>query len=129
MNGLDLQSLVIGAVIEIFIWAFTSLFLESEIAKVITLLISAIILIIIFLKNKTVIKPKRYNQEMKKSKMTALILCIFLGYLGVHRFYLGRWKTGLLWLCTMGLKGYGWVIDIFLIIFGKLKDKDDLPLQ
>ena len=38
-----------------------------------------------------------------------------LGVLGLHRFYLGRWVTGLLWLLTGGLMGIGAIIDLFLI--------------
>ncbi|MCF2969766.1 TM2 domain-containing protein [Synechococcus sp. Nb3U1] len=37
------------------------------------------------------------------------------GICGIHRFYLGRWRTGLLWLCTFGLLGIGQVIDLVLI--------------
>ncbi|HSI64027.1 MAG TPA: NINE protein [Candidatus Saccharimonadia bacterium] len=41
----------------------------------------------------------------------AWILQTFLGYLGVHRFYMGKWLTGLLWLCTGGLLLVGYVYD------------------
>jgi len=33
----------------------------------------------------------------------AWILLTFLGIFGGHRFYLGKWLSGLLWLCTGGL--------------------------
>ena len=41
----------------------------------------------------------------------AWVLLTFFGLLGVHRFYLGKWLTGLLWLCTGGLAGIGWLYD------------------
>lgn len=47
-----------------------------------------------------------------RSKWTALILCVFLGWLGAHRFYEGKIITGLLYLCTGGLFGIGWIVDI-----------------
>jgi len=37
------------------------------------------------------------------------------GVLGLHRFYLGRWITGLLWLCTGGFFMVGALVDLFLI--------------
>ena len=42
------------------------------------------------------------------------ILWIF-GFTGSHRFYFGKRWTGLLWMCTLGLLGVGWLIDVFLI--------------
>jgi TM2 domain-containing membrane protein YozV len=39
------------------------------------------------------------------------ILLTFGGLFGLHRFYLGRWKSGLLWLVTGGLFGIGWAFD------------------
>ncbi|MCU0780263.1 MAG: NINE protein [Akkermansiaceae bacterium] len=41
----------------------------------------------------------------------AWILLTFLGLFGVHRFYMGKLFTGLLWLCTGGLLGIGWLYD------------------
>jgi TM2 domain-containing membrane protein YozV len=38
-----------------------------------------------------------------------------LGICGVHRFYAGKWKTGLLWLFTLGFLGIGQIIDLILI--------------
>ena len=46
-----------------------------------------------------------------KSKMVALLLAIFLGYLGAHRFYTGKIGTGIIWLFTGGLFMVGWIID------------------
>lgn len=47
-----------------------------------------------------------------RSKWIALILCVFFGWLGVHRFYEGKVITGLLYLCTLGFFGIGWIVDI-----------------
>lgn len=43
----------------------------------------------------------------------AWILLTFLGYLGIHRFYLGKWFTGLLYFCTGGLFLVGWLYDLW----------------
>ena len=56
-------------------------------------------------------------------KMTALLLCIFLGGLGVHRFYVGKIGTGVVWLLTGGVLGIGWLVDIIMIATGRFKDK------
>ena len=42
----------------------------------------------------------------------AWLLLTFLGYLGVHRFYMGKIFTGLLWAVTGGLCGIGWLYDL-----------------
>jgi TM2 domain-containing membrane protein YozV len=47
--------------------------------------------------------------------LVAYILWFFLGYLGIHRFYCGRYISGIIWFLTGGLFGIGWIIDIFLI--------------
>ncbi len=48
------------------------------------------------------------------NKTIGYILWLF-GILGVHRFYYGRPVTGTIWLCTLGVFGIGWIIDLFLI--------------
>eukprot|EP01110_Echinostelium_bisporum_P001521 TRINITY_DN135_c0_g1_i1.p1 TRINITY_DN135_c0_g1~~TRINITY_DN135_c0_g1_i1.p1 ORF type:complete len:157 (+),score=44.04 TRINITY_DN135_c0_g1_i1:50-472(+) len=50
-----------------------------------------------------------------KSVTTAYVLWFFLGFLGVHRFYLNRTGSGILYLFTLGLFGIGWLVDICLI--------------
>lgn len=54
--------------------------------------------------------------KSNKSKSLAVILCVLLGVLGVHRFYVGKTKSGILYLCTFGLFGIGWIYDIFNIV-------------
>ena len=64
-----------------------------------------------------------------KSKGVALILCIFLGEFGIHYFYVGKIGMGILYLCTAGLCGIGWLIDIIRIATGSFKDSFGNTLQ
>jgi TM2 domain-containing membrane protein YozV len=43
------------------------------------------------------------------------ILLTFLGIFGIHRFYLGKWITGLIWLLTLGLLGIGILYDYWTL--------------
>ena len=45
----------------------------------------------------------------------AWVLLTFFGILGVHRFYLDKWGTGLLYLLTGGLLGMGWLYDLWTL--------------
>ena len=59
-----------------------------------------------------------------KSQLIALILCIFVGLLGIHRFYLGYTMEGVVQLLTAGGCGIWSLIDLVRIITGDLKPKD-----
>ena len=63
-----------------------------------------------------------------KSKMVALLLSIFLGVLGIDRFYLGYIGLGILKLITAGGFGIWWLVDLILIATGKMKTKDGQEL-
>ena len=56
------------------------------------------------------------NSISHKSKIAALILAIFLGCLGIHRFYVGKVGTGVIWLLTGG------IYDIVKIASGTFTD-------
>ncbi len=66
---------------------------------------------------------------IRKSKWVAFFLCLFLGYLGIHRFYVGKAGTGIIWLFTGGLFGLGWFVDLIIILFGGFCDKAGQPLR
>ena len=63
-----------------------------------------------------------------KSWIAALLLCFFVGVLGVHRFYVGKIGTGILMLITFGGFGLWTLIDLIMIAVGKFSDKQNLAL-
>lgn len=69
------------------------------------------------------------TQTSDKSRTVALLLAIFLGEFGAHRFYVGKIGTGILYLCTGGLFGIGWLVDLIKICVGSYKDNVGVPLR
>lgn len=59
-----------------------------------------------------------------KSRLAALLLCFFLGCLGIHRFYVGKIGTGILMIITLGGLSIWTLIDFIVIIVGGFKDKE-----
>ena len=68
---------------------------------------------------------------MKSDKewLITLLLNLFLGTLGVHRFYVGKIGTGILQLITLGGCGIWTLIDLIMIVMGKFKDKDGYEIK
>ncbi len=64
-----------------------------------------------------------------KSRWAAFFLCFFFGGIGVHRFYVGKVGSGLLYLFTVGLFGIGWLIDLLRLLVGAFRDKNGFPLR
>ena len=64
-----------------------------------------------------------------KSRVVALILLLLVGWLGVHRFYVGKIGTGILYLLTFGFVGIGLLVDLILILIGTFRDKQGLEVR
>lgn len=57
------------------------------------------------------------SNKHEKSKWVAFFLCLFLGEFGAHKFYEGKILMGILYLCTVGFFGIGWIIDLIILLF------------
>jgi len=66
--------------------------------------------------------------EGQKDFLVALLLSIFVGQLGVDRFYLGYVGYGILKLLTGGGCGIWWLVDVIMIATGSIKDSEGRPL-
>jgi len=64
------------------------------------------------------------DPEEGKDWLTTLLLCFFLGCLGVHRFYTKHTAIGVVQLLTLGCCGIWAFIDFIIIIVGNFKDAD-----
>ena len=60
----------------------------------------------------------------RKNRLAALLLCLFLGVFGAHKFYLGKIGVGLVYMFTYGLFGIGWLYDLLVLTFGNPIDKE-----
>ena len=63
-------------------------------------------------------------QASDKKRLVALLLCLVLGPLGVHRFYVGKVGSGVLMIVTLGGLGLWALIDLIMIIVGSFTDKE-----
>ena len=69
------------------------------------------------------------TERSEKNGLVALVLCLLLGGLGIHRFYVGKIGTGVLMIVTFGGLGLWWLIDLIIIITGKFQDRQGNVLK
>jgi len=53
----------------------------------------------------------------QKNKWVAFFLCLFTGWLGIHKFYEGKILMGILYILTLGLFGIGILVDLIILLF------------
>jgi TM2 domain-containing membrane protein YozV len=61
-------------------------------------------------------------KNSSRSFNVTFVLLLFFGLLGVHRFYVGRPWSGLLYLCTFGFWGFGVLLDLVMLVTGRFTD-------
>jgi len=67
--------------------------------------------------------------EQRNKWITCLLLCWFLGVLGIHRFYTGHTALGVLQVLTLGGCGIWALIDFIIIVSGNFKDAQGNPIK
>jgi len=67
-------------------------------------------------------------ETSEKKRLVALLLCFFVGILGIHRFYVGKVGSGIAQILTFGGLGIWVLIDFIMIICGSFSDKEGAPL-
>ena len=61
------------------------------------------------------------SRSTKNVELLSVITLLF-GWAGFHYFYLGRYVRGVVYMLTFGLFGYGWLVDCFWAMAGKMYD-------
>lgn len=72
---------------------------------------------------------KMYGNNEAHDWLTTLLLCIFIGTLGVHRFYTKNYVAGVIQLLTGGMCGIWWLIDVIMIVTDSYTDGNGNKLK
>ncbi len=66
------------------------------------------------------------SEHSSRSRLACLLLCLFIGVLGAHRFYVGKNGTAVLMLISFGGLGIWVIVDLIFILCGSFRDKGGL---
>jgi hypothetical protein len=78
--------------------------------------------------NDTIDSSKKEDVSNKKWSVV-LILCILLGLIGFHRFYVGKGGTAILMLLTLGGFGIWTLVDLVIISLSEFTDEDGRKIK
>lgn len=69
------------------------------------------------------------NPDMsERSRLVAVLLCLIVGVLGIHRFYVGKTGTGIAMILTLGGLGIWVLVDLIMLLTGSFRDKGGKPV-
>ena len=74
-------------------------------------------------------QPTGNKEKSPKKKITTALLCLFLGIISAHRFYVGKPGTAILQIITFGGCGIWLIIDFIVILCGGFKDGEGRKLS
>lgn len=74
------------------------------------------------------LRGETFRRASERDPERIFNLCLYGGIFGAHRFAMGRWFTGLVYLLTCGLFLAGWLVDLLQLFMGIQKDKDGFLL-
>jgi hypothetical protein len=74
-------------------------------------------------------KTKKYFKRIHIPRWLLFLICLFLGFFGVHRFITGKVRTGIYFYLTAGGFFIGVIVDLVQIFRGKYRDVWDRPLK
>ena len=74
-------------------------------------------------------RRKRSESISNRKILPALLLCLFFGVFGTHRFYVGKVGSGILQMLTLGGLGLWIIYDAIVLILGRFTDNEGARLK